>query len=463
MHPGSPPGAGSGIVLAPLEWGLRGEFHLTLQEVLRRIALPLCGALVSWLSAAPLLAAEDAAGLRLVRGRLSTADAADVIRIEVDAGLYRQARTQTRVLLSGFPLPGGATVDLELATFEVLTPDARLVVVDEYGEREVPRPDLRLFRGGVVGDPDSRVTLGLYDGGIRGSILTGQEEFAVGPRSGGLEVWSAAADTDRPHGSFCAADLPRAPVIPIGRFGTGEVLPAIDGNTVLEAHIAIDATYEWHERFGSLDAAQSYILNLMAEVSTIYEDEVNITLEIPFLRVFTTPTDPYSDTTNASTLLDELRAEWNANQTEVDRTVVHLFSVRPSGGAGVAYLDVLCHSDYAPGNSYDYGVSTLSAGGGSWEKGLVAHELGHNFSSPHTHCFVPEIDQCATQTGCYQGPVVPTVGTIMSYCGQSTPTFHPRVESERIRPAAEAAYPTCLTTDDPQAGVPDPPTNLRIP
>jgi hypothetical protein len=32
----------------------------------------------------------------------------------------------------------------------------------------------------------------------------------------------------------------------------------------------------------------------------------------------------------------------------------------------------------------------------------------------------------------------------MSYCSSVDPVFHPRVEDERIRPAAEAAYPTCI-------------------
>ena len=174
-------------------------------------------------------------------------------------------------------------------------------------------------------------------------------------------------------------------------------------------------------------------------------------MEVPYLRVFATPANPYTPgATDTSLLLSELRSEWNANQTDVDRTVAHLFSVRPTGGSGLAYINVLCNNSFNPGNSADYGVSTLSANDGSWEKGLVAHELGHNFSSPHTHCYVPEIDQCANEPGCYSGTTVQTVGTIMSYCAQSDQVFHPRVENERIRPAAEAAFPTCITT----AGLP---------
>jgi len=408
----------------------------------------------------PVVASESS---RLVFRTLEREDTTGVIRVEIDSTVYQGMMSAEQVVVEEFPLPGKTDVRLELTSFEVLTPTARFVVVDGEGQRELPPPAFRAFRGVVTGETESRVTLNLFGGRIAGFVRILDEEFAIaaGATAGGATIRAGAADPDRPDTPWCAADeveqsptamAPGDKSLPLGT-------PAIDGGTLLNARIAIDATYEWYDHFGSLDDAQNYILNLMAQVSTIYVDEVNVELEVPFLRVFTIPNDPYAPTTNTSTLLANLRSEWNSNQTGVSRTAVHLFSWRSNGGAGVAYLDALCSSIYYPGNSFDYGVSTMSAQGSWWEKGLVAHELGHNFASPHTHCYSPEIDHCANEDGCYQGSITQSVGTIMSYCNSFTSTFHPRVEYEAIRPAAEAAYPFCISavvTEEP----PPAPQNL---
>jgi hypothetical protein len=399
-------------------------------------------------------AAVQAAPVRMVRLVEPQPGSLLELRAEIDAAVHAELMTATLARVE-LPLPGRDAVTLEMTAGRLDGTGTRFIVVDEDGEREVPAPAFRSFRGRVAGEPDSRAVLNLFGGSAAGFVRVGGEEFSVAPLESGaggeLAIRSAEADPDQPDSPFCPVELPHkadAPQSDAPQPALGGD-PPIDGTTVLTAEVAIDATYQWSQYFISPEAAQAYIMNLMAQVSTIFEDEVNVEIVVPYLRVFSTPDDPYTDTTNTGTLLADLRSEWNANQTGVDRTVVHLFSRRSSGGAGIAYIDVLCSNDQQPGNSYDYGVSTLSASGGSWERRLVAHELGHNFASPHTHCYLPPIDTCANENGCYEGPTSQTVGTIMSYCSSATSVFHARVESETVRPAAEQAYPTCMSLSVP--------------
>ncbi len=408
---------------------------------------------------------QSAEPLVLAREGLDFPPTPGEIVIDIDPQARQRMADLGRGSVRNFPLPGQVAVDLELTAYNLLAPRARFVVVDESGEREVPPPAFQSFRGKVKGDPDSLVSLTVLGDRVAGFIRTWDSEFSVGP-----EVYNRARPTarrikvrrrqDPPQGRFdyeCGGALEpgftaqssASATADLNIMPQGGVTPpattAIDGSTLLQATIAIDATVEFYQHLGSLGATQDYILNLMAQVSTIYESDLLIKIDVGYLRVFTAEPDPYTDgSTDTSVLLADLRAEWTANQTGVERTATHLFSRRSGGGSGLAYVDVLCNK------SYDYGVSTFPADGGAWEKDMTAHEIGHNFSSPHTHCFLPEIDICANQDGCYQGPTQQTVGTIMSYCSQKQSTFDQRVRDEKIRPAAENAYPVCITA----AGLP---------
>jgi len=68
--------------------------------------------------------------------------------------------------------------------------------------------------------------------------------------------------------------------------------------------------------------------------------------------------------------------------------------------------------------SYGYGVSgNIDGDYGSWDKMVIAHEIGHNFGLPHTHdgsFYDPIIDNCGNQ--CFTEPLPVDDGTIMSYC-----------------------------------------------
>jgi Metallo-peptidase family M12 len=367
-----------------------------------------------------------------------------------------------------FPLPGGARVELELASIDVLRPDTRFFVGGPDGLTETSAPAMRFFRGQVAGDRDSLVSLNLFDGRIAGFVRTGGKEYTLGPRAfardraGADDIQvvedavvagpgfrcdgddSGAGGAARVHDAVLATDgAPRWETL------AGRPSPAtIDSSTLLMARIAIEGTVEWVNKLGGVTAAEIYTLNLMSQVSAVYESEVRVQIQVPFVLMNSAEQDGYSGGSNStSTELNEMRTRWNGTPAlqQVFRSAAHLFSTYPSGGAGRAYVNVLCSDVPANSGAADFGVSLLEGNGASFERLLVAHEIGHNFSSPHSHCYVPELDQCNnTEAGCYSGPVVQTTGTIMSYCNSRITSFHQRERDEKIRPGAEAAFPACV-------------------
>jgi hypothetical protein len=134
------------------------------------------------------------------------------------------------------------------------------------------------------------------------------------------------------------------------------------------------------------------------------------------------------------------------------RDLVHFISGKPVQG-GVAYVAALCSRDYGFGASQVYGAFDLSNPNTMWDVLVVTHELGHNFGSPHTHCYDPPVDRCyAAEPGCYDGAVVPSQGTIMSYCHllrgvAGVDLAFGKVVSGRIGTTVEAA--SCLVAGAP--------------
>jgi hypothetical protein len=264
----------------------------------------------------------------------------------------------------------------------------------------------------------------------------------------------------------CAEDkLPKgAGATPVLDFTSTAAVPmtkaAIAAHT---ARVAIETDYEFYQLFNSTTNATAYIGNLIGFASTIYTSELNTSLVVQSVSLWTTgansdpwtvwpaplPKQPDYRTTCG---LNEFGHYWNVNRTGVSRTIAHFLSGKSYGG-GIAWLNALCagpsfnYTDTAhcPGIPTDvswfggYGFTANISGqfdinnpGVVWDIYSVSHEIGHNFGSPHSHCYgniggnPNPIDQCwdlETGSGCYTGsttslpgPAGAGSGTIMSYC-----------------------------------------------
>ena len=119
-----------------------------------------------------------------------------VTHLALDGGIYAGLKQAGAVVLADFPLDASRRVDLDLERFEVFTADARIVVGSPDGDVPVPRPDVVLLRGKIVGQPDSTVFLsntGLVPGHEYFNIISselGPAGVGTGPHLG---LWSGSA------------------------------------------------------------------------------------------------------------------------------------------------------------------------------------------------------------------------------------------------------------------------------
>jgi len=385
----------------------------------------------------------------------------------------REVGQREPVRLESFPFAPDSTGDLLLERFDVTTPDAKISVETPRGSATLPMPFVAHFQGRLEGEADSRVYVGAQGSFLVAVLRTSAGLVYVGPE-GGVEgpVQHVLRRADSPANALLAPfewrcgqdELPPAPAddptsAPSPHVRSASALAPLQTASLKDATVSIETDQELLAKFGGdVGSMSAYITTLLGQVSVIYERDVAVHLTINLIQAWTT-TDPYVST-DTRTQLNEVGDWWHANRprSSYPRATVHYMSGKPVTG-GIAWLDVLCQSDFFQGGHWggSYGVTQVNANypASLWDLLAVSHELGHNFGSPHTHCFSPPLDMCyGGETGCYSGPAVnpgPGGGTIMSYChllaggfGNIDMRFHERCITEEMLPEINSV--TCLGT-----------------
>jgi hypothetical protein len=350
------------------------------------------------------------------------------------------------VTLAPVTLDDGTDVVLELARVEPFTKDAQIVVHEPDGDTLAPLPSDAWFTGRVAGDPESFVMMA-RGRGLRGLIVTGDRAAVIGPHGDAYAerpsqpfVRSFSPDDDAPDTMRNFTCGTEALPTPQGLFSASHASGRRALTTVMYfAAVAIETDYELYVKKGSsVPALTQYVGDLFAAISAVYQRDVQVTLQVNYLSVWTTASDPWV-TTASDTALYEFGDYWHANHAGLARTTAHFLSGRNTGG-GIAWIGTICRSDFPYnsdwGGGYGFtgslsGTSPTNISTTYWDFMAVTHEIGHNFGSPHTHCYgfgsyatwngstLLPIDQCYSgETGCYSGSTsVPAVkGTVMSYC-----------------------------------------------
>ncbi len=320
---------------------------------------------------------------------------------------------------------------LILQRFLVFHPEAKVVVETDAGQVRLSPPNHAYYQGHVAGRPHSRVFLTIAEDGDYRGLVAEQGQWwslqltqtrATGPLLSALPLPPEQRDAMPPFvcGTDELAEIPAdsttSPTPPPDQLAVaGDLIGATYYTT-----IAVEGDYEFVQRKGSREAALDYVGDLIGFTSIIYQRELATQVLVGDVFLWETEDDPWTaDGTGAQ--LTQFRDYWRDNRTEVNRTLATFLSSRRLGG-GVAWGSQLCS------RSNGYSVSANLSGGFNfdnprsvWDIVVVAHELGHNFGSGHTHCYNPPIDKCYDQ--CTNEPkVLPCgqrgggCGTILSYC-----------------------------------------------
>lgn len=315
-------------------------------------------------------------------------------------------KSRPELLSLSFPLADGSLKIVDVLWQEIHTNDFRI----RTSENSIAETGKELFYRGVVrGVENSLVVLSFTDRGASGYISdeTGDYQI-VKTETEDIYRLQKPALSDKPMLCGTPDDSP------LILRGVSEVTAIKSTGEMVGCRpvtIYFEADYTLYQRLGSVQATIDYVNLLFSRVAVVFENE-GIDIRLSGIKVWEIPT-PYNDLGYVRN--DILFKFLNTlDQKEYNADLAHLLYGAEFGG--VAFLNVL-------GGPYNAALSGVSGNEQHLDRDikLVAHELGHNFGSFHTHsCAWPggPIDGCAAPEGdCTgTGEIPADGGTIMSYC-----------------------------------------------
>ncbi len=311
------------------------------------------------------------------------------------------SRVGERVHLDDVMLPSGEAA-LDLEEFDVYAPGAVIEALGEGGVAvRLERPAVRYFRGRVDGDVDSMVFLavGRQTGGfivakdrkyrvlsrprVKPELVREAADFEVVIEEISLteempydgDVWSCQVDDFPLNHTTAAASQIAAAMEHI----EPDTLGSSTATYVL--NIAVEGDYELYVRQGSSSSATTtYLANLVAASSVIYQRDLRTELRIAYSGHHTVVGDPFTmdpATNGAHSTLDalvEFGKRWHNSPPSAALRSAAVFVSGKDYGAGIAWTDWICEGDFS------YSTANVPSGWGGAYAIFMDAGLATNFS-----------------------------------------------------------------------------------
>lgn len=301
-----------------------------------------------------------------------------------------------------------SSMELELVKVDVTTDDFKVV---EMPSGKVISPDQNVihYRGVVKGKSKSIAAVTFFDNNISGLIsIEGEEGNIVIGQLENSNRHIVYRDEDISHLNEVSCKLKGGE--DFEGYTKEQVHNVIKSKSSTQKcpRIFFDVDNDIVSDKGGSQGASNFIQSVFNQVALLYANE-GITIKLSGMHVWT-GNKPFYNTLGSY--------GYYRNRNGFKGDLGHFVTYNFSGG--VAWVRALCGSN-------KYGVSGIKRNYStvptySWTVGVIAHELGHNFGSHHTHDCVwngnnTAIDGCSsTKGGCYNPGMPSGGGTIMSYC-----------------------------------------------
>ena len=251
-------------------------------------------------------------------------------------------------------------------------------------ERTVQRGRPGVYRGTIAGARNSWVRLVIAAGVPRGLIFDGQTLYAVDVeqdrKSGFVQPMIYRLDDLHiaPGTMTCSHVAGATTGAALYTAVTNEVASqaATGPGATQEIDFAVIGDFEFTSAEGA--NSEAALLTRMNNVDGIFSAQLGVQLNVNQIDTFASAGDPFSDESDAGSLLDEL-ADYRFNTSQQNSNgLTHLFTGRELDGntVGIAFSNALCLRRFGAGLTQSSNSVTL-------DSLVAAHEIGHNFGAPH--------------------------------------------------------------------------------
>ena len=354
------------------------------------------------------------------------------------------------------PLSSGETVKLDLVKNDILSDNFSIGTISGSTVSPVPYTPGLYYKGVVRGkELNTIAAISIFSDHVMGVVSDEQGNWNLGPVKDSknrvtdnyiyyndynlLEKFDfkCGLEGKDEENTFPAKDLEQK----LGEYSA-------DNSSAVPLKVYFVSDYSLYlAANGNLQTLNDYITGFFNVVATIYQNE-NIPFQIAYSAAYTQP-DPMANAPSTYEMRQIFGAQIQNNMQGGD--IANMLSIRQDVSGGLAYIRSLCQTYNPADSSGSYCVCVIQGDYNpypqySWTTTVVAHEMGHNIGSRHTHaCVWPQpgggvgpIDTCIINpenstfsgfpeacvpiqpvSGCYS----PASGTVMSYCHFCNSTF----------------------------------------